>query len=104
MEVKSDPIYKFATAHIGEYQYAAHGGLIVAGDKETSEANAFYSTVTVGPLQYVFHICLESFEKAEIREQYRDFLQWCSSKVEGAKNSPILDNALVQLGLKNENA
>lgn len=104
LEVKSDPTYKFATAHIGEHQYAAHGGLVVYGDKDTNEANAFHSTVTVGPLQYVFHIRLESFENVEIREQYPDFLEWCSSKVEDAKNNPIPDNALVQLGLKNESA
>jgi len=61
LEVKSDPTYKYATAHIGEYQYAAHGGLIVYADKNTNEANAFHSTFTVGPLQYVFHIRLESF-------------------------------------------
>ncbi|MBL3619574.1 MAG: hypothetical protein JMN26_17895 [gamma proteobacterium endosymbiont of Lamellibrachia anaximandri] len=104
LEVKNDPIYIFATAQIGEYQYAAHGGLVVYGDKDTNEANAFHSTVTVGPLQYVFHIRLESFEKVEIRKQYPDFFEWCRSKVEEAKNTPIPDNALVQLGLKNESA
>lgn len=104
LEVKRDPTYKFATAQIGEYQYAAHGGLIVYGDKNTNEANAFHSTVTIGPLQYVFHIRLESFEKAEIRHRYPDFLEWCSSKIEEAKENPIAEGALVQLGLKDESA
>jgi len=104
LEVKSDPTYKFATTQIGEYQYAAHGGLIVYGDKDTSEANGFHSTVTVGPLQYIFHIYLESFEKVEICNQYPDFLEWCASKVIDAKDNPIPDTALVQLGLKDEKA
>ena len=74
------------------------------GDKNTSEANGFHSTVTVGPLQYIFHIYLESFEKVEICNQYPDFLEWCTSKVIDAKNNPISDTTLVQLGLKNDNS
>ena len=104
LEVKSDPTYAYMVTHLGEHQYAAHGGLVVYADKETHEANAFHSTITVGPLQYVFHIRLESFEKAEISDQYPDFREWCNSRVAEAIESPIPDNALVQLGLKDENA
>ncbi len=102
LEVKIDPTYHYVLSYIDELQYAAHGGLIVYGDKNTSEANAFHSTITVGPLQYVFHIRLENFEKMEIRDNYPDFLEWCKSKVEAAKENPIPENILSQLGLKDE--
>lgn len=104
LEVKRDPTFAYMTAHIGEHQYAAHGGLIVYGGKETHEANAFHSTITVGPPQYVFHIRLESFEKAEISDRYPDFHEWCNARVAKAEEYPIPENNLVQLGLKDENA
>lgn len=104
LEVKRDPTFAYMTAHIGEHQYAAHGGLIVYGDKETHEANAFHSTITIGPIQYVFHTRLKSFEKDEISERYPDFQKWCNAMVAEAVENPIPENTLVQLGLKDENA
>jgi len=102
LEVKVDPTYQHALSHIKELQYAAHGGLVVYGDKNTSEANSFHSTITVGPIQYVFYIDLEHFEIMEIRNKHPDFLEWCKSKVNAAKQNPISDSILVQLGLKDE--
>ena len=104
LEVKNDPTYAYITTNIGEHQYAAHGGLIVYGDKKTHEANAFHTTITVGPLQYVFHTRLDSLEKAEISDKFPDFQEWCNARVAEAKESPIPENTLVQLGLKDENA
>lgn len=102
LEVKTDPTYKYVDTPNENRQYAAHGGLVVYADKNTNEANAFHSTVTVGPVQYVFHFRLESFEKVEIRDQYPDFLKWCSSIVGDTKENQIPENTLVQLGLKGE--
>lgn len=104
LQIKSDPTYHYAISHIGEHQYAAHGGLIVYGDKSTSEPNAFHSTITIGPIQYVFHTRLNAIEKMEIREKHPDFLEWCISKVEEAKSNPIPENTLWQLGLRDEEA
>ena len=100
LEIKRDPTYYQYATQLGPNGYAAHGGLIVYGDKETLEANAFHSTLTVGLLQYVFNFRLESFEKLEIRERYPDFLQWCVESISSATTTPISDNMLVQLGLK----
>lgn len=102
LQVKSDPVYQYATSHIGEYQYAAHGGLIVYGDKDTCEPNAFHSSITIGPVQYVFHTRLEIAEKMEIHLCFPDFFAWCISRVDDAKNNPIPDNVLWRLGLKDE--
>lgn len=99
LEVKVDPTYQYALSYIENFKYAAHGGLIIYGDKNTSEANAFHSTITVGPLQYVFHMRLEHFEKMEIQDKYPDFLEWCKSKVKSAKKNPIPESTLSQLGL-----
>ncbi|WP_296218493.1 hypothetical protein [Pseudomonas sp. UBA2684] len=102
--VKTDPTYHQALPYIGEHQYAAHGGLIVYGDKNTNEPNAFHSTITVGPIQYVFHTRLAPTEKIEILEKYPDFLAWCITKVQHAKENPIPESTLFQFGLKDEDA
>lgn len=100
LQIKSDPTYHYAILNIGEHQYAAHGGLIVYGDKSTREPNAFHSTITIGPIQYVFHTRLNALEKMEIRENHPEFLEWCVSKVEEAKSNPIPENTLWQFGLR----
>lgn len=104
LEIRSDPTYRHAVTQIGEHRYAAHGGLVVYGDKNSGSPNAFHSTLTVGPLEYVFHMRLNELEKTELREKYVDFHEWCVSKVEEAKECPIPDGTLLQLGLKREGA
>jgi hypothetical protein len=104
LELKSDPTYRYAVSFMGEHQYAAHGGLIVYGDRNTSEPNAFHSTITVGPLQYVFHTRLDPLEKIEIRNKYPEFFEWLISKVREAKDNPIPENTLLQIGVKDEGA
>jgi hypothetical protein len=104
LEVKNDPTYLHVITLTGEQCYAAHGGLVVYSDKETGDPNAFHSTLTVGPLQYIFHIRLNELEKNEIKAVYPDFYQWCVSKADEARESPIPDGTLVRLGLKCEDA
>lgn len=104
LEIKADPFFSHASSTFGIDQYAAHGGLIVYGDKNTKEPNAYHSTLTLGPVMYVFHIRLETFEKAELQKRYPDFLAWCKAKVEQAESNPASDWELSLVGFNTNDA
>jgi hypothetical protein len=99
LELKRDPIYTELIEQIGEHGYAAHGGLVVYADKETRTPNAFHSTLTVGPLQYVFHTRLSDSEKSELLASHDRFCAWCRVRVGEAIDSPIPEQARERLGL-----
>ncbi|OOF22959.1 hypothetical protein [Salinivibrio sp. IB872] len=104
LEIKVDPFFSHASSNFGVDQYAAHGGLIVNGDKNTKELNAYRSTITIGPVLYVFHICLETFEKEELQKIYPDFLTLCKAKFEQAKSNQASDWDLAQVGMNTNDA
>lgn len=102
LEVKPDPVYDAALREIGEYGYAAHGGLVVYADKVSHTPNAFHSTLTVGAAQYVFHTRLTDAEKAELLAEHGPFIQWCRSRVDEAVANPIPVQTLQNLGLASD--
>ena len=73
LAVKKDLTYDEAKAQQGDHPYAAHGGLVVLGDKSSGAPSAFHSTITIGPLQYVFFMRLAWIEKVELRLLYPRF-------------------------------
>ena len=89
LAVKEDWTYGQMKTHLGESQYAAHGGLIVYGDKTSGIAEGFHSTLTIGPVQYVFYMRLAEIEKLELEASYPEFSSWCRSRVEHAKQFPL---------------
>lgn len=102
--VRNDPTYRNAAMQFGELSYAAHGGLVVYGDKTIGGPNGFHSMRTVGPLQYVFYLRLTDVEKVELQTGYSNFYEWCVQRVKATKESPIPDEALLQLGLTSHGA
>lgn len=99
LSVKKDWTYEQFSAHLGEHQFASHGGLIVYGHKLSGNPSAFHSTLTIGPLQYVFFMRLVQAEKTELELLYPDFLEWCRSQVEQAKQFPLTEEEKKSLGL-----
>ena len=89
LDIKKDWTFEKISKQIGEIDYAAHGGLIVYGDKLSGLADGFHSTLTIGSLQYVFYIKLGNVEKLEMEELYPEFSAWCQAKVKQAKESPL---------------
>ncbi len=87
LEIKVDPFFSHVSSNLGIEQYAAHGGLIVSGDKNTKELNVYRSTITIGPVLYVFYIVLETFEKEELQKIYPDFLTLCKASFEQVKGN-----------------
>lgn len=99
LAVDRDVTYAEAVQAMGEHQYAAHGGLVVYGDKNTGEANAFHSTLTVGPLRYVFHSRLNWLERLELRWAHREFRNWVREQTSAARTQPLTDAEKRRLGL-----
>lgn len=92
LDICRDWTYEQAEPLLGEFQYAAHGGLLVYGNRDTNAPEGFHSTVTFGPLQYVFFMYLAPIEILELKYIYREFYDWCCSHVEFAKQTPLSDN------------
>jgi hypothetical protein len=92
LDIRRDWIYEQAEPELGKFQYAAHGGLLVYGNRDTNAPDGFYSTVTFGPLQYVFFVHLTPIEILELKYIYREFFDCCRSHIELAKQTPLSDN------------
>lgn len=99
LAVKKDWTYGQKKSHLGEHQFAAHGGLIVIGDKISGSAKGFHSTLTIGPVQYVFHMDLAEIETQELEASYPEFSNWCRSRVVHATQFPLSREEKLSQGL-----
>jgi hypothetical protein len=98
LNVGEDIVFKQLSRE-GVAQYAAHGGLSVYGDKDTGGANGFHSTLTIGPIRYVFYSRLNFLDKWALILAHPKFHSWCRERVEAAKVEPIPHADQVRLGL-----
>jgi hypothetical protein len=99
LDVGEDWTYKQAYAESGPHKYASHGGLVVYGSKKTGGANAFHSTLTVGPLRYIFFSRLNWLERMELRFGHGKFYIWCRAQVRQSMNRPLPMKDRLKLGL-----
>ena len=81
LEFKRDPFYDELVAHIGDRGYAEHGGLTVNLRNEALTPDAFHSTLTIGAIQYIFHIRLSEPERQDLLAKHERFCDWCRTKV-----------------------
>lgn len=102
LSINPDWTYQKLSAEYGEMQYAAHGGLVVYGNKTFGHATGFHSTLTIGPLQYVFFCRLYWPAQVELMLSHRKFNTFCRSKVREALRRPIPDTDQYALGLAAE--
>jgi hypothetical protein len=98
LDINEDWKYKQITAECGDLQYAAHGGLAVYGKKTTGAAMGFHSTLTLGPLRYVFFSRLNPIEALDIQLRHRQFHKWCSARVMASKVNPMSEEDRLLLG------
>ncbi|QSV54668.1 MAG: hypothetical protein HEP80_13055 [Dolichospermum sp. UKL201] len=98
LDIQKDWTYTQAEIHMGDFQYAAHGGLLIYGDENSGVPTAFHSTLTLGPLQYIFFMHLAPIEIFELKYFYREFYNWCRICVDRAKLEPLSDNQKLRLG------
>lgn len=99
LQIKSDWQHRQLTAEFGSIDYAAHGGLVIYGKKSDGSPTAFHSTLTVGPIQYVFHSNMTWFEKLELKWLHPKFHSWCVERAGAAIREPMDEVDLRRLGL-----
>lgn len=81
LNLLEDQNYLSFKEKLADSPYAGHGGLVVYGDKITGQANSFHSSLTIGPLQFVFYTHMNWFEKMELKIFHSRFNKWCKTKV-----------------------
>lgn len=99
LSVDKDPTFHDIASEFENIPYAAHGGLIVYGDKNTGAPNGFHSSITLGPLRFVFHSRLNWFQRIAVKFYHRQFYDWCSERAKEANESPISERDKNRLGL-----
>ena len=62
-------------------KYAAHGGLVCYGSQDSGAVTAFHSTLTIGPLRYVFNTRLSAIEQLVLRLAHRPFYEQCRARI-----------------------
>jgi hypothetical protein len=102
LNVGRDWTYAQLSAEIGPLEYAAHGGLVVYGDKKTGEPKAFHSTLTLGPVRYAFFSRLIVLERLELKFAHREFFEWCRAQARIALQNPLSNTELLDLCLSHD--
>lgn len=99
LSIDRDVVHQqFSQVH-GAHQYAAHGGLVVYGHKKTGGATCFHSTLTIGPVRYVYSMRLGLAERFELHFLHPRFHQWVKSKIAEAIDRPMSEVERHRLGL-----
>jgi hypothetical protein len=98
LDIQKDWTYTQAEVYMGEFRYAAHGGLLIYGDEDSGVPTAFHSTLTLGSLQYIFFMYLAPIEIFELKYFYREFYNRCCTCVNHAKQEPLSEAEKLKLG------
>lgn len=92
--IRSDPTYNQYSKDGVDLKYAAHGGLAMYCDIKSGALNAFHSTVTFGPVQYIYYLRLSYIEKIEMILNHRrfviDYLNIMKSNIENPPSNEYL--------------
>lgn len=97
--IRSDPTYDKYLKDDTQAKYAAHGGLAIYADIKTGALNAFHSTLTFGPIQYIYYIRLSFIEKIELIINHKDFVVDYINIVKSNIENPPSDEYLRRVGL-----
>lgn len=94
-----DQVYIRVRDERSDLPYAAHGGLIVLGDRETLAPTSFYSTLTIGRVRYKYQARLTEVGQVQLEEEAPEFVDWCRQRIRAAKSDPMTDETKIDLGL-----
>lgn len=99
LSIDRDVVHQeFSQAH-GEHQYAGHGGLVVYGHKKTGSATGFHSTLTIGPVRYVYFMRFSWAEQLELCLLHPKFHEWLKTKTVESVEHPLSEEERRRLGL-----
>lgn len=97
--VDADVAYRRMQQEVSSTSYAAHGGLIITGDKLSTAPTSFYSTLTIGPVRYCYQIRFNELGQSLLRIEHPRFYAWCENRIRDAIESPMSDEDREILGL-----
>lgn len=102
LDVRRDLEYQRISTEfsISDLRYAAHGGLVVITKAPKLLPVRLHTTMTVGPVQFVFFYVFTIFEISEMRLCYPEFVRWCEQQAQLATENPISPSHLQKLGLQ----
>jgi hypothetical protein len=99
LSIDRDVVHQeFSQVH-GELQYVAHGGLVVYGHKKTGGATGFHSTLTIGPVRYVYFMRSRWAEQLELRLLHPKFHKWVKTRTVDSIEQPLTEEERRRLGL-----
>ncbi|WP_102947063.1 hypothetical protein [Stenotrophomonas sp. VV52] len=99
LRVDADVAFERVRTNLPEMPYAAHGGLVITGDRDSLAPESFYSTLTIGPVRYCYQVRLNELGQTRLMIEHPAFYNWCARRVEDAIKNPMSDEDRELLGL-----
>jgi hypothetical protein len=96
--IKPDPSYQDYTKLSGDFSgFAGHGGLVV-NHSRSGELSGFHSTLTLGPVQYVYWIEFQGSPGADLKVADPNFFAFTRAAFHEALATPMPDHERRKLG------
>ena len=89
LHIDADPTYSDFAAELGVHQYAAHGGLVVTTNPETGLINSFRTSLTLGPVRYLFWVEFGATVALALRLFHKQFSDKCVAAYRAALQHPM---------------
>ncbi|MHB1217414.1 MAG: hypothetical protein ACYC1L_04340 [Alphaproteobacteria bacterium] len=101
LNIRVDQDYKETIAELPDFaqKRVAHGGLIVITKKPNFFPTKFYSTLTIGAIQFMFFYELTHLEIRELQFFFKDFASWCAEKAQATIEDDDSLEHLARVGL-----
>ena len=97
--VDADVAFRRMQQELSSNSYAAHGGLIITGDKLSHAPTSFYSTLTIGPVRYRYQVRFNELGQSLLSLEHPSFYAWCEANIRDAIDNPMSDEDREILGL-----
>lgn len=99
LHIDADPTYSDYAALSGEHQYAAHGGLVVTTDRKTELLDSFRTSLTLGPVRYIFFVEFGVAIALALKLFHKPFADKCEAAYRAALDAPIPPRLRRKLGV-----
>ena len=96
--VDEDWTYRQLLQLLEQPQFAAHGGLVILGHQKSGAPVGFHSTLTAGPIRYIFSAKFNWQGRIALRVRQRNFYEWCLKKAADAEANPLTPAQRKSLG------
>lgn len=99
LHIDADPTYLDFAAQMGQHQYAAHGGLVVTTNPATGLVNSFRTSLTLGPVRYLFWVEFGAIVALALRLFHQPFSDKCVAAYHAALEDPMGSDLRRKLGV-----